>query len=52
MNETHSTDTGQAPASTAQPLPAYEPPTVTTYTHADILDALGPAQMVYGPVNP
>jgi hypothetical protein len=52
MNEKHSTDTRHAPASAAQPLPEYEPPTVTTYTHADILEELGPAQTVYGPVDP
>jgi hypothetical protein len=52
MNKNQSTDTRQAPTSALQPLPDYEPPTVTTYTHADILDELGPAQTVYGPVDP
>ncbi|HEX9923850.1 MAG TPA: hypothetical protein VGD99_14425 [Anaerolineae bacterium] len=52
MNQNHATDIREAPASTVPPLPEYEPPTVTTYTHADILEELGPAQTIYGPVDP
>ena len=34
----------------ADDLPAYAPPTVTTYTDEQLLEALGPAQaMAYGP---
>ncbi len=36
----------------AQPLPQYEPPQVTTYTDEELLEMLGPAQTVYGPIDP
>ncbi len=35
-----------------QELPVYEPPQVITYTDEEILEELGPAQAVYGGVNP
>jgi hypothetical protein len=33
-------------------LPKYETPKVITYTDEEILEELGPAQAVYGGVNP
>ena len=36
----------------AQPLPQYEPPQVTTYTDEELLEMLGPAQTVYGGIDP
>jgi hypothetical protein len=36
----------------AQPLPADEPPEVTTYTDEEILEEMGPAQAVTGIVDP
>jgi len=35
-----------------QTVPAYEPPKVTTYTDEEILEEMGPAQAVYGIVDP
>jgi hypothetical protein len=32
-------------------LPVYEVPEVSTYTNEEILEELGPAQAVYGPVD-
>ena len=32
-------------------LPVYEVPEVITYTEEEILEELGPAQAVYGPVD-
>jgi hypothetical protein len=35
-----------------QGLPAYEVPDVTTYTDEEILEEMGPAQAVYGIIDP
>jgi len=35
-----------------KPLPRYEPPQVVTYTDAEILEEMGPAQAVTGIINP
>jgi hypothetical protein len=37
---------------TEKELPTYEAPEVTTYTDEDILEELGPAQAVYGDIDP
>ena len=33
-------------------LPEYEPPVVTTYTDAEILEEMGPVQAVTGIIDP
>jgi hypothetical protein len=35
-----------------KPLPQYEPPQVITYTDAEILEEMGPAQAVTGIIDP
>jgi hypothetical protein len=37
---------------TDKELPEYEPPEVTTYTDAEILEEMGPVQAVTGIVDP